>query len=130
MAGARVALPRNDTGGLSGRCGQTETPRPSVGSTSSRTWPIGETKGTPLEWHGKTRSELVGRRANPETTRTDRASWGPPIVSEPSGVRSRGGGNAYVPSLRGTLEADSRLDPIRTVRRFPHRDSNPPPLGS
>ena len=113
MAGARAALPRNDTGRSRGRSGRTDTPRPSVGSTSSRTWPIGGTMGTSIEWHGKTRSGPVGGRANPETTRTDRASWGPTIVSEPSSARSRGGGNACGHTSLGTRGASERQNLIR-----------------
>ena len=121
-AGARAALPRNGTGRSSGRSVRTDTPWRSVGSTSSRTSPIGRTTGTSIEWHGKTRSGPVGGRASPETTRTDGASWGPTIASEASSVRSRGGGNACDPTLRGTLEGDNRLGPIRArVTRLPRQ---------
>ena len=54
--------------------------------------------------------ERIPRRRGP-TAR----SWGPTIVSEASSVRSRGGGNACDPTLRGTLEGDNRLGHIRTV---------------
>ncbi len=117
MAGAQAALRRNDTGRSSGQSRRRDMPRPSVGSTSSRTLPIGRTTGTSIEWRGKTRSGPVDGRANPETTRTDRASWGPTIVSEASSVMSRGGGNACDPTLRGTLEGDNRLDHIRAHSR-------------
>ena len=110
--------PRNDTGRSSGQSRRRDTPLPSVGSTSSRTLPIGRTTGTSIEWHAKTRSGPVDGRANPETTRTDGASWGPTIVSEASSVRSRAGGNACDPTLRGTLEGDNRLDHIR-ARSWP-----------